>query len=177
MSKFKRVWYVISGLQVILFAFFIMLLDTNTAFVIITFIIGSLLILKGLQYLIFYLTMAHHMVGGKVMLLGGVILLDLGVFAASLVNEAKVIIIIYLISGHLLAGGIDIVRAVRSKKEGFSWKSDMATGIGNLLVALSCIVFIGSPDILILVYCLGLMYSACVRIIRAFKKSAVVYIA
>jgi len=176
MGKLKRVWNVISGIVVILFAVLAMLIPAE-AFILIALIAATLLLIRGCRYIIYYLTMAQHMVGGKIILFYGIFMFDLGVFAMTIYSEAKAVILIYLTAGHAISGVIDIVRSIRNRKDGYSsWRTDMIQGIGNILIALICVIFVGSIDILVYVYCLGLIYLAVIRIIRAFRKSAIVYI-
>lgn len=175
MGKLKRIWNVISGFLIILFALTCMLIPED-AFLLIALIIAILLIVRGLGRVFYYLTMAHHMVGGKIILVYGLLMFDLGVFLGSIAEESAMIITIYLTVGHLIAGGINVVKSVRSRKEGFSWRMDMVQGTINILIALICIIFINSVDILVYVYSAGLIYLACVRIASAFRKTAIVYI-
>ena len=117
------------------------------------------------------------MVGGKSMLFYGIIMLDLGIFAVSISERSRALIIIYLIVGHMFSGALDVVRAVRNKKEGYSsWRMDLMQGIVNLLLAAVCIIFSRSIGILVFIYFSGVIYSALLRIISAFRKTAVVYI-
>jgi len=176
MSKFKRIWYVISGIFIIIFSV-LMIIFPDVAFWVIPTFIALWLFFKGLKQLIYYLTMANHMVGGKSMLFYGIIMLDLGIFAVSISERSRALIIIYLIAGHLFSGALDVVRAVRNKKEGYSsWRMDLMQGIVNLLLAAVCIIFSRSIGILVFIYFSGVIYSALLRIISAFRKTAVVYI-
>ncbi len=176
MGKIKRVWNVISGIVVILFAMFAILIP-EIAFIFIGFIAAALLLIRGVRYIIYYLTMAQHMVGGKIIMFYGVFLFDLGFFAMTIFSEAKAVILIYLTAGHAISGGIDMIRSIRNRKDGYSsWRTDMIQGIGNILIAVICVIFVNSIDILVYVYSLGLIYLAIIRIVRAFRRSAIVYI-
>jgi len=175
MGKLKRIWNVISGIFVILFALTVMAIPED-AFLLIALIIAIVLLLKGLRYISYYLTMAQHMVGGKIILFSGIIMFDTGVFVGTIAERSAPIIVIYLTAGHLITGGINVVKAVRSRKEGYPWKADMFQGVINLIIALISVIFMGSVEILVYVYCGGIIYLAGVRIASAFRKTAVVYI-
>lgn len=175
MGKLKRIWNVISGIFVIHFALISMIIPKD-AFLLIALIIAVILMIKGFSYISYYLTMAQHMVGGKTILFSGIIMLDFGVFVGTIAERSAAIIGIYLTAGHAITGGINVVKAVRSRKEGYAWKADMFQGVVNILIALVSLIFMGSVDILVYVYCSGLIYNAATRIITAFRKTAVVYI-
>lgn len=176
MGKIKRIWTVLSGIFVIITAL-AMMVETEDAFFIASALVAFLLLQKGLSSLFYYVTMAHHMVGGKIILYYGVCMFDLGVFAVSVADQSKAIIIIYLTFGHLFAGAVSLVRAIRNKKEGYSkWRSDAALGLVHILITLACIIFRGSTDILVYIYCIGLINLTVLDMRSALKKSAVIYI-
>ena len=176
MSKFKRIWYIISGLAIILWSV-LMINDPEDAIILTSFLIAVILVFKGLKNIIYYLTMARHMVGGKIILYYGIVLYDLGVFAVSISVQSRIFTIIYLIAIHLFAGGVSILRLFRNHKEGFSiHKLDIAQATVNLLIALVCIFFMRSTNILVYAYCASIIYLAVLRIISAFRKTAIVYI-
>ncbi|MBO7451593.1 MAG: DUF308 domain-containing protein [Clostridiales bacterium] len=176
MSKIKRILTVFSGFLLIVFALTILFIPED-AFWLASFVIAFILLVKGIIHIFYYLSMAHHMVGGKIILFYGIFMFDLGVFAVSISDKSRWIIIIYLIAGHLIAGGIETVKAIRSMKEGHTnWKFDITRGIINILIAGVCILCIDSANMLILIFSVSMIYIAIVEIVSAFKKTAVVYI-
>ena len=176
MGKFKRIWHIFSSTLMIGYAV-IMMLYPDDALTDVSFIVSLILLVTGLKYIFYYMFMAQHMVGGKVILYYGVFLFDLGAFAVSIMDQSKAIIIIYLIAVHLFAGVVDIVRSLRNRKEGYPvWRSDMGRGVINVILALICLIFMRSTDVLVYVYSIGLIYLAVLRIGTAFKKTAIVYI-
>lgn len=176
MSKFKRIWNIISGIAIILWSV-LMINDPGDAIILTSFFIGMIFVIKGLKDIIYYFTLARHMVGGKMILYYGIVMYDLGVFAVSVCTESNIFTIIYLIAVHLFAGGVSILRLFRNHKEGFSiHKLDIAQGTVNLLIALVCIFFMKHTDILVYAYCASIIYFALLRIISAFRKTAIVYI-
>lgn len=175
MGKGERIIRIISGLLIIFFAV-LMLVFPEYAFLLASTMVAYLLLENGIRHLLYYLTMAHHMVGGKIILYYSVFMIDLGVFAVTISEKSKFIIIIYLIFAHLIAGGVGVIKAIRSKKEGYSWKLDLSKGLINVLIALTCVIFMSKMDVLIFVYFLSMLYLAAVYFVSAFRKSAVVYI-
>ena len=55
-------------------------------------------------------------------------------------------------------------------------KQEFSHGIVNLVLALACLVFIRRSHTALIIYSLGLMYSAVVRLFDAFGKTAFVVI-
>lgn len=47
---------------------------------------------------------------------------------------------------------------------------------GYLTAAVLCLFSLGSTKLLVIIYCMGLLYSAFVRIVSAFRKTAIAYI-
>lgn len=160
---------IISGLLLILLQ--------DAGLVIVALIISLSLIIYGIRTLVYYFTMARHMVGGKFNLITGILVLDLGLFTLTMAGVPKIYIIIYLIILYAFSGVIDIMRAFEAKKFGASsWKLKLITGIIELLIAAACGVFADTGLVVVGFYALGLIYSAVMRIISAFRKSAIVYI-
>jgi uncharacterized membrane protein HdeD (DUF308 family) len=83
---------------------------------------------------------------------------------------------LYLAGLHGFSGFIDIMRAIESKKMNASWKLNISHGIINVLIALLCLVFLKTVWVATLCYSLGLIYSGIIRIIQAFRRTAIVYI-
>ena len=78
---------------------------------------------------------------------------------------------------HGFAGVMDILRALESKRlQAKSWKLALSHGIINVLIAGVCLAFIGTVNISILIYGLGLMYSGGICVIQALRKTEVIYI-
>ena len=134
----------------------------------------------GIRNLSFYFTMARHMVGGKNTLYAGIIFTDLGLFTLTLNNISDVYIILYLLGAHAFAGVVDVLLALDAKRiESSSWRLKFATGLGNLTIAVAAIVFgfiLGNHEAVAYFYGIGLLYSGVLRIINAFRKTAIVYI-
>ena len=179
MSLAKRIGNVVTGLLMIFFSL-IVALNTDKAIMIITGVFSIALTVSGLHFLIYYLTMARHMVSGKVMLCIGILLLDAGVFTATLTDIPATYVILYLMGVHIFAGAVSVLRALEAKRyDSPAWKSSLAFGILNIVAAVAALVggmLFNSVNIVIYIYCAGVVNSAIIRIVSAFRRTAVVYI-
>ena len=135
------------------------------------------MILKGLGSLSFYITMARHMVGGKLQLYKGIILLDIGMFFMTLDDVPIIYLMLYLLVANLISGVIEILGAREARQmEAGSWKMKTAIGAADVLFGLASIFCLGRPNLLVYIYATGLAYSAVLRIVSALRRSAIVYI-
>ena len=176
MSGGKKKKNVLIGILIILGA--VILIAFPEEGIIITASILSLsLFVYGIKTLIYYITMTRHMVGGRIMLYLAVVVLDLGMFTMMLTNIPKMYIALYLVVVYAFSGAIDILRALEAKKyQAPSWRFSLISGIISVVIAILCIVFIGSTNMIVYLYSAGLIYSAIARIVTAFRKTAIVYI-
>ena len=176
MSKFQRVRNVIVGLVSILLGV-ILILFPEYGFDVILLILSIGLFVLGIKEIIYYFSMAMHMVGGKRSLYKGVIVLEVALFTLSMYEIPNIFILLYLVAIHAFSGGVEVMRAMEAKKNGTSsYKLKLSHGIIDLLMALCCLVFIKYGNIAVYIYSAGLIYSAVIKIITAFKRTAVVYI-
>ena len=176
MTRTRRIFNIIAANLAIQGALILMLIPEE-AFLLIAIGVGFMLTYRGLRFIIYYLTHANHMVGGKRILLVGLILFDLGAFSTALFDQAQAIMIIYVVGCHVITAGLRFVRAVGNKKDhNPGWKIDLAQGIGAIIQITICIVFIRSDLIPVYSYCVYAVYSAVLMIIRAFTKNAIVYV-
>jgi uncharacterized membrane protein HdeD (DUF308 family) len=143
---------------------------------VIVLLIGIGLILSGIGSLIFYITMARHMVGGMKTFYRSILFLDLGVFMMTGFAVSEQLVLLYLMGILVISGGIDIIRALEFKKEGASWKARMVSGVISLVIMVIGTIFMDNPLTVVYLFCLGLLYSAVTRIVSAFRKTAVIYI-
>ena len=178
MSNIQRIGNVLVGLFTILLSAVLFIQPTD-GLMLIGLIIGITLLVSGIRNIHFYFTMARHMVGGRNSLYAGVILFDLGVFAIS-ANISQVYIIIYLLVIHAFSGVVDILLALDARRmESLSWRLNLTTGIGNLAIATGAIVFgfvLGNSGAVVDIYAAGLLYTGILKIINAFRRTAIVYI-
>lgn len=176
MSSGQRIKNVLIGILIILGAV-ILIAFPEEGLIITASILSLSLFFYGIKTLIYYITMARHMVGGRIMLYLAVVVLDLGMFTMMLTNIPKMYIALYLVVVYAFSAAIDILRALEAKKyQAPSWRFSLISGVINAVVAVLCIVFIGSTNMIVYLYCAGLIYSAIIRIVTAFRKTAIVYI-
>ena len=176
MSGVQRIKDILIGILIILGAV-ILIAFPKEGFIITAAILSLSLFIYGIKTLIYYFTMARHMVGGRIMLYLAVVVLDLGMFTMMLTNIPKIYIVLYLLVIYAFAGVVDILRALEAKKyQTSSWKLSLISGIISVVVAVLCVVFIGSTNMIVYFYSAGLIYSAIVRIVTACRKTAIVYI-
>ena len=175
MSSFQRVRYVFQGLMMLL-CVAVLLLTPEKGYRVIGYILSVVLAVGGLRALLYYFTMARHMVGGKIILFRGIIALDLGMFAAALADIPPIYVLLYLLIVNLFSGAVDVMHAREARKLGAPWRLLLASGLADILMAVACAFCLRSPTILSYVYSAGLLSSACLRFAQAFRKTAIVYI-
>ncbi len=179
MSLMQRIRRIVSALFLILLAVLIVIQGEN-GLPLAALIISLSLILYAVRTLVFYFSMARHMVDGKLILFKGVILLDLGFITLSMSDNASRFLILYLLGAHAFAGGISILRALEARRFGaVSWRLQLTEGILNIVMAVTALIFglfLGSLRTVCWVYASGLIYSAILKTIGAFRKTAIVYI-
>ena len=176
MSSGQKIKNVLIGIAIILGAL-ILIAFPEDGIIITASILSLSLFIYGIKTLIYYVTMARHMVGGRIMLYLAVVVLDLGMFTMMLTNIPKIYIVLYLVVVYAFAGVVSILRALEAKRyQAPMWKLSLISGIINVVIAILCIIFMRSTNMIVYLYCAGLIYSAIVRIVTAFRKTAIVYI-
>ncbi len=176
MTVMQRIRNVFIGIVMIICASIISL-GGEEAYELIILIYGGTLLFNGITRLIYYFTMTRYMVDGKTMLYIGVIFIDFGIFTFTLTDVPIIYLILYVLGIHAFSGLVDILRALETKKYGgTSWKLNFSYGVANILMALLCIFLIKTPTFSVYVYCLGIVYSGIIKIVNAFRRTAVVYI-
>lgn len=179
MTKWKRAQYIFTAL-IMLAMSAVLAIDPRHGFYAILTLLGLSLLIRGIRTLVYYFTMARHMISGQAILYAGVILIDLSLVTLSVSRIPLAYLVLYLLGAYALYGGIDILRALEAKRlEAGSWKLNLTTGIVNLLVAACSLVFgliLKETSVVVDIYAAGLAYSAVIKIITAFRRSAVVYI-
>ena len=152
-------------------------MNPNDGIEAIAVLLCTLLLVNGLRLFIYYFLMARHMVGGKMILVTAVFLLDLGLFTFSLDTFPRLYVLLYLLGYHIFFGVINVLRGMEAKQyKSPVWKANVLQGAVEILLALICVLFVRSIRVLVYVYCLTLAWSACMRIISAFRQSAVIFI-
>ena len=177
MTAFQRVKKVLLGFFMIAVAITFILIPSDDKYLVVILIVSLGFAIRGIKDIIFYFTMARHMVGGKMILFQAVVVLDFALFTASLTNVPKFYILLYLVGVHAFSGVVETLRAMEARRtvEG-PWKMKLGHGIVNFALALSCLIFIKHINTAVLIYSLGLIYSAAIHIISAFRPTAFVVI-
>ncbi len=179
MTNGTKVWNIITGLVMIAAGCWLFY-DPVDGLRVVAVVLSISCTFRGFQILLYYLTMARHMVSGKVLLYRGMIYLDVGVLTASMLDNARIYIILYLAVLHGFAGVVDILRSRERKKLGNTgWKWALLSGLTNVLIAVAVLAEGMNPEsgpVVVYLYAAGLIYSACIRIAGAFRKTEIVYI-
>ena len=176
MTKARRIGNVVTGLFIFGLGA-VLALDPSHTYKVVILVLGITLLFSGVRSLVYYFTMARHMVDGQNVLYRAVIVLDIGMFSLSLANIPFVFVILYLAAIHGFSGFVDILRARETRRlQAGAWKLIFSHGLINMFMAVQCLIFLGTPAVAVEIYALGLMYSGVMRIIQAFRKTAVVYI-
>lgn len=176
MNGYKRVKSFLLGLLMIV-ACILMLYFPDMGYIIVIVALDITLLAMGIKKIIYYFTMARYMVDGLEILYKSIILLDLGMFVFSVSDIPQTIAMLYLIGYNAFKGVIDVLHSFDKKNIAKStWKFDFAYGVVKVLLAVCGLFFLKSVEALIIIYCIGLLHSALMHIVTAFRKTAIVYI-
>ena len=179
MNKLQRIKEIVFGIALIALAVLLALIPENNLQLVAFFISLSLLI-YGARLMWYYFSMARHMVGGKATLYQGVIVLDIALFSFSFMTISPHAVAVYLMLIFAVSGGIDILRSVESKKNGVSsWKWRFIVGFVRIAAAIGLLIagaFFHSVKLLVIGFCADLVYLGIVRIVRALRRTAIIYI-
>lgn len=177
MTIFQRMTNVLVGILMLAVAIFFIVDPSDEAYFFVIGVLTTGLTVKAIKNIIFYFTLARHMVGGKMILLKGVIMLDFAMFTGSMSDVPKIYILLYLIAIHAFSGAVEVLRALEAKHAvSGPWKMKFTHGIIDFFLALSCLVFIRHPFTALIIYCIGLIYSALMRIAGAFRRTTFILI-
>lgn len=173
MQKFSAI---LRGLITLIIAAVMLIVGSDSYVFVLLFLTLSLSI-AGIKTLIYYFTMAKYMVGGRLVLYKGVILVDFAFLTFSFADIPKVYILIYLALVHAFQGLVEILRAKEAHLYGAkSWWKNLAHGLVSIALAVCCIIFVRNQSTAVIIYSLGLMYTAITYIAAGFKKTTLVYI-
>ena len=178
MSKFQRIKDVLFSAVILLFAVAILMVPQD-GFEAVALVIGFLLLIYGGRKMWYYFRMARHMVGGKSILYQSIIVLDLALFTLTVASMSSFVILFYLLGVYAFTGVISILRAFEAKRFGAAWKFKLISGIVSVLFALFALILgvaFDNKEILVYGFSISLFYEAAVRIVNAFRKTAVVYV-
>ena len=177
MTVYQRIKKILFSLIMFAVALFFFINPSDNAYRIVVGILSIGLAIAGIKDIVFYFRMARHMVGGKMILIQGVIILDFAIITGSFTNVPKIYILLYLIGIHAFSGVVEILRSMEARRtvDG-PWKMKFFHGIVNFILAIACLIFIRRSNTALIIYSLGLMYSAVVRLFDAFGKTTFVVI-
>ena len=154
----------------------LLLFEPRDGLVIVAAVLGIAFVIYGLRKLVYYLTMARHMAGGLSILFMAVIVLDISVFALAIIADPRISIVLYLVVYNLYTGVLAIARGVESKLFESRWALSVLHGLVNIALAVLCVAFVGSDQIVVAIFCIGLFYNAVVRLVSVFKPTEIIYI-
>lgn len=177
MNGFQRIRKILLGIFMIMVAIILIMNPSDEAYMFILAVISLGLAITGIKDIFFFFTMAKHMVGGKMILIQGVIILDFGLITGSIVNVPKIYILMYLIGIHAFSGVVEVLRAMEAKRtvEG-PWKLKFSHGVVNFALAIACLIFIRNSNTALMIYSIGLIYSAIIHIFSAFRRTTFILI-
>lgn len=129
----------------------------------------------GLRHLLFYATMARHMVGGRHILWKGLFYLEVGLCTAGMTQVSPTVIMIYLTAGYLFDGATELFKVYEGRStRDIHWLMYLASGLLHLVIAYECLRHHNSPQLISGLYAFGLVAMAFVRIASIFKRTAIV---
>lgn len=178
MSLMQRIKSIAAALLMIAAAV-AMLIYPGTGLAFIALILSASLTLYGLRMLVYYFSMARHMVGGKRILYQGLIVFDLGIFTLTMAYNHTIYVILYLLAIHAFAGVVDVMRAMEARRFDGHWRMDMATGVVNVAIAILAVIcgfILNNMQDIVYIYASGLIYSAVLKIVNALRKTSIIYI-
>ena len=175
MSLVKKIFTLITSLLMIFLAvdlFFEAEYGYYAVIVILLIFLG----ISAVQSVWYYFSMARHMVGGIFYFYRAVFLVDLTISAPILLIAPRWIMVLYLNGAIIFSGVIDILRATDQRKMMWpQWKLRMTLGVSKIILAVLAMIFMRSRYELTIIYSIGLIYTAIMRIIDAFRAKNIVY--
>ena len=174
MSLMQRIKSIAAALLMIAAAV-AMLIYPGTGLAFIALILSASLTLYGLRTLVYYFSMARHMVGGKRIQYQGLIVFDLGIFTLTMAYNHTIYVILYLLAIHV----VDVMCAMEARRFDGPWRMDMATGVVNVAIAILAVIcgfFLNNMQDIVYIYASGLIYSAVLKIVNALRKTSIIYI-
>ena len=171
MTNFQRIRQVFYALSMFIGALALLTIPNET-YILIVMILAIYFTIRGIGMIGYYFTMARFMVDGRECFFTGVIWLDFGIVSVSLTGVPHYFIILYLVAIHGFSGAVRILRTLEAKKNGASnWKTKLLHGVVDFAMAITCVIFLNQPAVSVVVYSVGLIYSALMRLITAVRPT------
>lgn len=177
MSKLTRVFNFFKCFMMFLIGAIILLVPDDVDYIIVCVILGTVITLRGIRKLFFYISSARCMVGGERVLINSFIYIDLGFlsFIVLLVNQS--VAMLYMVGIFVLMGVIDILRCVEIKKNGSkTWVLKLIKGIITIGAAAACFIFAQSIEVMLLVFGISWIVLGIEGVVASFSKASVEYI-
>lgn len=171
MTFFQRIKNVLIGLVFLAAAVLFLTVPLELAYPAVVAALALSMAVKGIRDVVYYFRLARHMVGGKMILIQGVIVLDFALFTATLTSLPQIIVLIYLVGLYAFSGVIKLLRAMEAKGtvDG-PWKLNLVRGLINLAIAVFCLIFMKQPETAVIIFSAGLIYSALERFVDSIRK-------
>jgi uncharacterized membrane protein HdeD (DUF308 family) len=84
---------------------------------------------------------------------------------------------LYLAVMHGISGVINMLRVREAiRLEAPSWRLNFFQGAVDVVTAALCLIMIRSTKLAVYIYAAGVLYSGCIRVIQAFRKTTSVYV-
>ena len=170
MGMTKKIIQIIISVGILLIALTLILVPEGSLEIVAT-ILCLLLFVAGIRYMAIYFIMARHMVGGRALFYTGLIILDLSFLCSVVLQKSDRLLLLYLVGMHAFYGVVQMLRAFEAKKyETSAWRVKMMNAVINLLICAACIFFIRQESAMTLIFAGGLIHTAVVRVIAAFRR-------
>ena len=175
MTVWQRIGQLFIGM-VMLCLSVLLILEGQKAYPVIIVIYSLALEALGLRMIWYYFRMARHMVGGTNILFRGILSFDFGMFAGSLVLVPSLYILAYLSATMAFSGLVDLLRGREARRIQGPFKLKTFTGVVKTVTALSCLIFMRTPALVVDIFSVGMVFSAVMRIVNAFRRTPVILI-
>ena len=162
---------------ILIFLALVLILEPKNNYWIVVGVLSFALVIFGFRYLIFYFFLGRKMVGGKSLLYRGIIAVDFAAFTMSLNDIPITYVMLYLLVVHAIYGVISLLHAKEMKRSGSpGWRIGMVYAIGNLILSVLCLIFLGKIETAVYIYAVSIIYSALHRIVTALQPREMVAI-
>ena len=162
---------------VLIFLALVLIAEPENGYQFVVVVLTLALVIFGFRYLIFYFFMGRKMVGGKSLLYRAIIAIDFAAFTMSLNDIPLTYVMLYLLAVHAIYGVIALLHALEMKRSGSpGWRIGMIYAVGNLVLSVLCLIFIGKLETAVYIYAVSIIYSALHRIVTALQPREMVAI-
>ena len=176
MSVWRQIGKILTGLLIITGAILMIMLP-EFGYIAIALTLSIMLLISGIGQLVYFFSMARHMVGGRETLYKGLITLDFALFTMSVADVPRIFVMIYLIAVFGVTGLFHLLRGLEARKKNDPrWYRRFVSGVLYLGITTLCLLFIRNRDVMVVIYSIGLILMGWGRILGAFRKSKIIYI-